>query len=275
MLTNIRVLIAACQELNIDFKFLHSSHNFVQLKINSHPYLFANYTTPFNSEVNAAICKDKGLTYELLKNKVRIPKTISFLSPFCKEKYQKYLTYKNIDSIVEEINKNFSLPVIIKMNSGSLGKNVFLCQDGEQIRSSLEKIFNINSKDYDCIAIAQEYIDVIREYRAIIFNNELLLLYEKNIDNAKFVGILSPGAWEGSKTIQITEEEFITEVERFIQPIFEEISLNYTGADIVIDKNRKIWLLELNSMPHYERFVKDNGEETIVEIFKKMLTSLM
>ena len=90
MLTNIRVLIAACQELNIDFKFLHSSHNFVQLKINSHPYLFANYTTPFNSEVNAAICKDKGLTYELLKNKVRIPKTISFLSPFCKEKYQKY-----------------------------------------------------------------------------------------------------------------------------------------------------------------------------------------
>ncbi|NEP13961.1 MAG: alpha-L-glutamate ligase, partial [Symploca sp. SIO2C1] len=136
MLTNIRVLIAACQELNIDFEFLHPNHNFVQIKINDNSYFFLNYATPFNSEVDASIFKDKGLTYQLLKDTVSIPYTVSFLSPFCKEKYRKYLEYQNIDSIVEEINRKFTLPVIIKMNFGSQGKNVFLCKNIEQVKLS-------------------------------------------------------------------------------------------------------------------------------------------
>ncbi|NEP15050.1 MAG: hypothetical protein F6K14_33740 [Symploca sp. SIO2C1] len=110
---------------------------------------------------------------------------------------------------------------------------------------------------------------------AIIFNDKLLLLYERNIDNAKFVGNLSRAYWQGLKVIHITEEKMLANIESFIEPIFQKISLNYAGADIVMDKHGKLWLLELNSMPHYDSFVRDNGEKIMVEMVKKILKSLI
>jgi hypothetical protein len=81
------------------------------------------------------------------------------------------LVYEDIDSITEEIKKTWSLPVIIKRNAGSFGNNIFLCHDIEEVRLSLKQIFNINSKDYDDIALTQEYNILI-----LPMNIELLFL---------------------------------------------------------------------------------------------------
>ncbi|NEP58854.1 MAG: ATP-grasp domain-containing protein, partial [Symploca sp. SIO2G7] len=218
---------------------------------------------------------DKSYTYQLLKDKISTPKTASFLSPFCDEKYRAYLEYANIDAIVKEITKIFALPIIIKRNQGFAGNNIFLCQNKEQIKLSIKQIFNVNSKDYDYVVLAQEYIEIVNEYRAIIFNGELLLLYEKNKTSAKFVGNLSPLHWEGAKAIHITDRKLLSEMEKFIKPIFQEIPLSYAGVDIAIDKNGKFWLIELNSSPNYQIFIRDNGEEILIEMFKKMLKNLV
>jgi len=275
MLTNIKVLIAACQDLNIDFEFLHPTRNFVKVIIKNKPYFFVNYSTPFNTQSNARVFLDKGHSYHLFKEKINTPKTVSFLSPFGEEKYKEYLVHRNIDAIVAEINNIFAIPVIIKSNHGSMGNNVFFCQDREQIELSIKQIFNVNSKDYDYVALAQEYINIANEYRAIIFNGELLLLYEKSKANAKFVGNLSPLHWEGAKAVQITERQLVSEIEEFIQPIFQEMPLIYAGADIAIDKNGKFWLIELNSSPNYSIFTRDNEERILIEMFKKMLRTLI
>ncbi|NES18656.1 MAG: alpha-L-glutamate ligase [Symploca sp. SIO3E6] len=271
MLTNIRVLIAACQDLNIDFEFLHPARNFVKVIIKHKPYFFVNYATPFNTQSNARIFLDKGHNYHLLKDKINTPKTVSFLSPFCEPNYREYLDYRDIDAIVAEINKRFAMPVIIKSNQGYTGKNVFFCQDRGEVELSIKQIFNVNSKDYDYVALAQEYINISHEYRAIIFNGELLLLYEKNKANANFVGNLSPLHWEGAKAVHITERQLMSEMEEFIKPIFTEIPLIYAGADIAIDANGKFWLIELNSSPNYSIFIRDNEERIVIEMFKKML----
>jgi len=274
MLTNIRVLIAACQDLNIDFEFLHPAGNFVKVIIKNKPYFFVNYSTPFNTQSNARIFLDKGHSYHLFKDKINTPKAVSFLSPFCEPNYKQYLDYIDIDAIVAEIDKIFAMPVIIKSNQGYAGNNVFFCQDREQIELSIKQIFNVNSKDYDYVALAQEYINIANEYRAIIFNGELLLLYEKSKANAKFVGNLSPLHWEGAKAVQITERQLVSEIEEFIQPIFQEMPLIYAGADIAIDENGKFWLIELNSSPNYSIFTRDNEERILIEMFKKMLRTL-
>jgi len=274
MLTNIRVLIAACQDLNIDFEFLHPSRNFVKVIIKNKSYFFVNYSTPFNTQSNARIFLDKGHSYHLLKDKINTPKAVSFLSPFCEPNYQQYLDYIDIDAIVAEIDKIFAVPLIIKSNQGHTGNNVFFCQNREQIELSIKQIFNVNSKDYDYVALAQEYINIANEYRAIIFNGELLLLYEKSKANAKFVGNLSPLHWEGAKAVHITERKLLSEIEEFIQPIFQEMPLIYAGADIAIDENGKFWLIELNSSPNYSIFTRDNEERILIEMFKKMLRTL-
>ncbi|MBH8574515.1 alpha-L-glutamate ligase [Nostocaceae cyanobacterium CENA369] len=273
MITNIRLVLAAAKELDLDFEILHPNQNLVKVVVNEKPYYFTNYSTPFLSQSISKIFKDKDYTYHLLKDTVNLPKTKAFLSPYCKEIYKEYLLYLDIDSMIGEIKATFNLPLIIKKNAGSAGNNVFLCQDINEVKLSLEQIFNVNSKEYDYVALAQEYIDIAREYRTIIFNNELLLLYEKSKFEAKFIGNLSPLHWEGAKAIHITDKKIIASIENFVRPIFQEFSVDYGGFDIAVDKNGKYWLIEINSHPNFDIFIRDNNETIIVEMFKKMLIS--
>ena len=237
MLNNIKLLLEACQELNINYEILHRHQNLVRIKLKQKYYYFVNYTTPFNSKPITEIFKDKEYTYELLKDKIRMPKTIGFLSPFCAEKYKKHLDYKTIEAIENKILKEFELPVIIKRNRGATGKNVFLCKKEENMAGYVNRIFNINNKDYDYVALAQEYIKIDCEYRAIFFDQKLILLYEKDKSDAQYTGNLSPLHWKGAKARHITNANIISSIENFVQPIFQELPVKYAGFDIAMDNN--------------------------------------
>ena len=275
MLTNIEILLAACQELNIPYEILHPSQNLIRLKHGGEEYYFVNYMTPFNSASVPLIFKDKEYTYQLLNGKINTPRTLGFVSPHCEEKYKKYLTFPDIESIVLEVNKKFAFPVILKRNCGSGGNNVFFCKTREQIKEALEIIFNVNSKDYDDVAIAQEYIEIAHEYRAVFCKEKLVLLYDKDKSQAKFAGNLSPLHWEGAKAKHIINPTLMSEIEDFVKPVFAEIAINYAGFDIALDKNGAYWLIEINSSPHYDIFVRDNDRQIVVTMFKGILETLI
>ena len=271
MLTNISLVLEACRELNIPYEILHPSQNLIRIRHSGEDYFFVNYMTAFDSGSLAQIFKDKEYTYQLLKAHINTPKTLSFVSPHCEDKYQKYLSFPDIESIVLEVNKNFAFPVIIKRNRGSGGNNVFLCESGEQIQAALEIIFNVNSKDYDYVALAQEYIEITREYRAIFCKEKLVLLYEKDKSQAEFAGNLSPLHWEGAKAKHIINPKLMSEIEDFVKPVFAEIAINYAGLDIAQDTKGVYWLIEINSSPNYDIFVRDNDRQIAVKMFKDIL----
>ncbi|MGL5132446.1 MAG: ATP-grasp domain-containing protein [Planktothrix sp.] len=273
MLNNIRLLLQACHNLKIDYEILHSDQNLVKVKLDKN-YYFCNYSTPLVDQSIFKILKDKDYTYSILHKQIRTPKTLGFLSPFCDSNYQHYLKFKTIPDIAEEIERVFGFPVIVKRNSGSGGHYVFLCHNLEDIQNSLTTIFNIDHKDYDYVAIAQEYIIIEREYRAVFLNQKLILLYEKDISQAIFTGNLSPLHWEGAQAKHINNSQIISEIEAFCQPVFQELNLNYTGLDIAIDKDDQYWLIEANSHPNYDIFTRDNGIDLAVQVFEKMLTFL-
>ncbi|MEG4047964.1 YheC/YheD family protein [Microcoleus sp. Pol17_C1] len=275
MLTNIEILLAACEELNIPYEILHPSQNLIRLKQGGEEYYFVNYMTPFNSASLAEIFKDKEYTYQLLNGKINTPRTLGFVSRHCEEKYKKYLSFPDIESIVLEVNKKFTFPVILKRNRGAGGNNVFLCESREQIKAALEIIFNVNSKDYDYVALAQEYIEIAHEYRAVFCKEKLVLLYEKDKSQAKFAGNLSPLHWEGAKAEHIINPNLMSEIEDFVKPVFAEIAINYAGLDIALDKNGAYWLIEINSSPNYDIFVRDNARQIVVTMFKDILESLI
>jgi glutathione synthase/RimK-type ligase-like ATP-grasp enzyme len=275
MLTNIEILLAACEELNIPYEILHPSQNLIRIKHRGENYYFVNYMMPFNSASIAQIFKDKEYTYQLLNGKINTPKTLGFVSPHCQEKYKKYLTFPDIESIVLEVNKNFALPMILKRNRGAGGNNVFLCETREQIKEALEIIFNIDSKDYDYVALAQEYIEISHEYRAVFCKKKLVLLYEKDKSHAKFAGNLSPLHWEGAKAKHIINPYLMSEIEDFVKPVFAEMAINYAGFDIALDKKGQYWLIEINSTPNYDIFMRDNDRQIVVTMFKGILDSLI
>ena len=275
MLTNISLVLEACQELNINYEILAPNQNLIRIQHSGQDYYFVNYITPFNSAPIVQIFKDKEYTYQLLNTKIKTPKIVGFLSPFCDSKYREYLTIKKCAQIADEVSKIFPIPVIIKKNRGSAGNNVFLCETHEQIQTAIETVFNVNSKDYDYVCLAQEYIDIRHEYRAVFSNKKLVLLYEKDKSEAKFMGNLSPLHWEGAKAKHIIDSKIISEIENFVQPVFAKINVNYGGFDIAIDKNGDYWLIEINSSPNYDIFVRDNDRQIVVTMFKDILESLV
>lgn len=275
MQTNISLVLEASQELNISYEILAPNQNLVRIKLKGQDYYFVNFSMPFNNEQIVHIFKDKEYTYHLLKGKINTPQTLGFLSPFCEEKYHKYLEFKDCAEIAAEVGKTFSLPVIVKRNRGSAGNNVLLCETKEQVQAAIATVFNVNSKDYDYVCLAQEYIDIRHEYRAVFFNHKLVLLYEKDKSDAKFAGNLSPLHWDGAKANHITDSEIISEIENFVRPVFEEIQINYAGFDIALDTNGKYWLIEINSSPNFEIFVRDNDRQIAVIMFKGILESLI
>lgn len=275
MLTNIEILLAACEELNIPYEILHHSQNLIRIKHRGENYYFVNYMMPFNSASIAKVFKDKEYTYQILNGKINTPRTLGFVSPHCQEKYKKYLTFPNIESILLEVNKNFDLPMILKRNRGAGGNNVFLCETREQIKEALEIIFNIDSKDYDYVALAQEYIEIAREYRAVFCKEKLVLLYEKDKSQAEFAGNLSPLHWEGAKAKHIINPYLISEIEDFVKPVFAEMAINYAGFDIALDKKGQYWLIEINSTPNYDIFMRDNDRQIVVTMFKGILETLI
>ncbi|MFN9858109.1 MAG: alpha-L-glutamate ligase, partial [Pseudanabaena sp.] len=205
MLTNIRMLIQACKNSSIAYEILHPNQNVVKVKFGDREYYFTNYSTPLTSQSVAEIFKDKQYFYQIFQGVVRMPRTLSFISPYCDEKYLEYLEFSSIDKIITEIKKNFALPVILKRNRGSGGNNVFKCTDLLEVRNALDHIFNINSKNYDYVALVQEPIHIVKEYRSVCLNHEQIVLYEKDISQAKFTGNLSPLHWEGAIAKQIDD----------------------------------------------------------------------
>ena len=274
MLNNLSLLLQACKNLNISYEIIYPAENLIKINLNSKLYYFCNYSTPLINQAVAQIIKDKEYTYHILKTKVKLPRTLGFISPFCDIQYKIYLKFPTIQDIVLEIKENFETPVIVKRNSGSNGHNVFLCHNQDEIENALKEIFNINFKKYDDVALAQEFIHILYEYRAVFLNKELVLLYEKDITNAKFIGNLSPLHWDGAKAKYINEPQILSEIANFARPIFEELDLDYAGLDIVLDRDNQYWLIEINSHPNYSIFTRDNGEEPVLKIFEKMLISL-
>ncbi|MCC5651415.1 ATP-grasp domain-containing protein [Nostoc sp. XA013] len=274
MLDNVLLLLKACEKLNINYEIIHPTENLVKIKLNNKQHYFCNYSTPLINQAVAQIIKDKEYTYHILKQKVKLPQTVGFLSPFCDLQYKIYLKFPSFQDIILEVKDKFEIPVIIKRNSGSGGSNVFLCHNIDEIETALKEIFNINNKKYDYVAIAQEYIHIKSEYRAVFLNKQLVLLYEKDITDAKFAGNLSPLHWDGAKAKYINDPQILSEIANFAKPVFEELDLDYGGLDIVLDRDNQYWLIEVNSSPNYTIFTRDNGEEPVLKVFEKMLISL-
>ena len=92
MNNNIRLLIEACKELDINFEIIHPTQNLLRLIINDKSFYFYNSCTPFITDsAIGKLFKDKEYTYYLLKNLINVPKTKGFLSPFSEAKFKKYL----------------------------------------------------------------------------------------------------------------------------------------------------------------------------------------
>jgi len=274
MIINIKCLTTACDKLSVPYSFIDEEHNVVELKIKDKKYLFLHTTTPFNNESEAHLFLDKYYTYKLLSKNVNMPFTKSYMDPTVDSRYLHYLNYKSIDEITQDISNNFSYPLVIKMNKGARGRNIHRCNSKEETELAINKVFDKQSRDYDYIMLAQEYIKIQKEFRVIFFKNKIVLIYEKDFSKAEFSNNLSPLHMNNSFAKEVKDTSLHDKINDFTKEIYPLTNLNFAGLDIILDENNKFYLLEISSKPGFEFFARDNGEETLTKMYEDMIREL-
>ncbi|MBP9763139.1 MAG: hypothetical protein KBD10_00120 [Candidatus Pacebacteria bacterium] len=270
---NMRSLVNACENLGISYKKIDKIGNLLALNIDGNDFYFTNTRVPLNNEPVAAICVSKVYAYWLLNSELPMPKTKSYLDPNSEdEEISKIAHFKNEESIVDDILENFELPVVVKMNSGSQGRHVYKCKTKNKVALAVKSIYKKKQKDYDSTMLAQEFIEIKNEYRAILLGGEVILLYEK-VSNQKITN-LSPLHNDDGKAELVTDENIKNSIVEVVNrsPVLK--SFEWIGLDIAKDKNNEWWILELNTRPGFSYFIRDNGDEKIVEMYEKLLNRI-
>ena len=208
----------------------------------------------------------------ILKNLINTPKTKGYLDPNCSTEYKKYCKFNTLREIESDIKTNFKFPTIVKPNRGSGGKGVAKCNTQTELEQVLELVYNQANKDYDYIALVQEFIEIKKEYRVFCVNGAVELIYLKDNSQSTFIGNLSPLHWEGSKAVLISDLGFRNQVQSFVNPIFQKLNIFWCGLDIVIDQNNIMSLIEINTNPGLTIFLEQNDEQIVYNLYKTGLS---
>ena len=268
-----RSLVKACENLNIPVSKIDNIGNFLQMKINNDFCYFTKVRVPINNESVAMICVNKAYAFWLLNEELPMPNTKAYFDPDAVEDDMRFQAeFKTAKKIAEDVLNNFELPVIIKMNSGSQGKHVYKCQTKGKIVKAVKAVFKKKQKDYDTSLLAQQFIQIKNEYRAILMDGEMLLLYEK-VSKEKNRN-LSPLHNDDGRAEIVTDENVISAIKSVVDNSPKLKNFEWIGLDIARDKNDEWFILELNTRPGFSYYIRDNGDNLIVKLYERLLTRI-
>lgn len=208
----------------------------------------------FNSSYGLEICDDKMLTYIALANlSIPMPKTIS--APLCyKEEKENHF--------IENVEKMLSYPLVAKECYGSLGQQVYLIENHEELLKIEKKLLY---KPH----LYQEYIDSSKgkDVRVVVVGNHVVAWMERySLDD--FRSNLAQGGH--ARPVEISPK-FIELAEK----ISKELHLDYCGIDFLYGKNGEPILCEVNSNAFFkgiENISHVNVAKCLVEHILKKLT---
>ncbi len=163
-----------------------------------------------------------------------------------------------LGKITKMITKEFETPVMVKRNSGTQKRNVFLCQSEKEIKQALKKIFSKKQLEYDHVALAQGYIQPSMELRVVVYQGEVEFWYP---------------------TKGYTESNWLKEEVNTITNISQEVAkglgATLMGIDLIKDKEGEWWFIEANANPIFSGFMRRNPtSKAVYFLYRKILFSL-
>lgn len=184
------------------------------------------------------LCDDKMLTHITLANHgIKMPLTIS--APLC------FHDDGNRD-FLEVVKSKLSFPLIIKENYGSLGKQVYLINNEEELKENYERLIHVNH-------LYQEFISSSRgkDYRIIVINHKVVA-YMKRENKHSYLSNLASGGT--SSVIKLPKSYLDMAVKAS-----EILNLDYCGVDLLEGNRGEPILSEVNSNAFFEGIEKTTG----------------
>lgn len=189
-------------------------------------YLSRKGVKVFNSPEAIRTCDDKMLTYlALLDTGIAIPKTVAGIFSYGKNEV-------SIEKI-RHLEKKLNYPMVVKLNSSSLGAGVFIARD----RVELQKVlFDISDKPHhvqECIVESTG-----EDIRVIVVAGKVVASMHRYSDTDFRSNVELGGKGE---VVELSKE-----YKELAERVARELNLDYCGVDILISKNGPI-LCEVNS----------------------------
>ena len=189
----------------------------------------------FNSEKAISLCDDKMLTHVFLsKSGIKMPKTISSNLCYHDNGYRGYL-----DKIIETIG----LPMIVKENYGSLGRQVYLIKTKEELIEIENRLIHVPHLFQELVTSS-----VGMDYRLIVIGGKVVAMMKRE-NKHSYLSNLATG---GTATKVELPQPYIDIAEKAAKLI----GLDYCGVDILKGKDGEPVLSEVNSNAFYEGIEK-------------------
>ena len=221
-------VIRICKEADLVFLALHGGSGEdgriqATLDILGIPYTGSDY-------LSSALAMNKDLTKELVQN-------VGVNTPDWDRVFIKNEKY--IDELIDKID----IPVVIKVPDSGSSVGVFIVKDKDKLIEALN--FNVGKN-----VIIEQYIEG-REIQMAFLGDKTLPSIEI-ISNSEFYNYSSKyqkGIAKEVTPADITDEQEI-EMGNMLMKVVKALNLyTYSRADFIIDKNGKIWFIEINSLP--------------------------
>jgi gamma-F420-2:alpha-L-glutamate ligase len=189
----------------------------------------------FNPALAIENCDNKFLTHLVLSDSgIKMPKTIPGLLCYSGDK-------KVSDEYFDFIQKSLQYPLIFKECYGSLGKNVYMIKDENELKSYIERF---NSGSY----LVQEFIKSSegKDCRMIVIGHKYVasMIRENTHDFRSNIGVGGVGRKFNPP------QEFIDVAIK----ASELLDLDYCGIDILFGENNEPILCEVNSNAFFKEF---------------------
>lgn len=299
----VKIIREISSENNISFK-TYSYEWIIQLSANNRNMFIFGYKFPHNNASIEQICNDKSALSDILSaHNIPHVKHYYFMSP-----YNTNYTGENGDWERMTNLLNTHKRIVCKSNSGTGGRNVFKVDSQKELEST---VFNIFSKSKSmCIA---PYKTIKAEYRAIIVNSSVELIYEKRrpivigngidsvihlirqneelnditIDSSldyNYIPALDEiveVSWkhnlgQGSKPVIVKEAYLLEQISALALSCALTFDIEFASIDIIEDESG-FEILEINSGVMMEKFAQSSPENYLIakRIYEKAILNYL
>lgn len=205
----------------------------------------------FNKAKAIDLCADKMETYIALANHgFNMPKTLPGLMCLNAD--------EDVSKSVDIIEKKLGYPIVVKSSYGSLGKNVYLINNKEELLSIADELKN---KPHLFQEALKESFGT--DIRVIIIGGKFIGAMQRKSET-DFRSNIAQGA--KAYPIEITDE-----LKNICINVAEVLDLDYCGIDILVS-NGKYYICEVNSNAFFMAFEQTTGIN-VAEAYAKYVIS--
>lgn len=280
------------EELSIKVTLLSDNWGVLLEKDNQKHYIWG-YQFDLNGHGLGYIIDDKGMFYDLLKHlNIPIIEHYVLLGNYDKNDVLKYFNDHNKE-------------IVVKGSLGNSGIHVFKVNNEKDLFDILDKEFKLQYTVCLC-----PYYHIKNEYRVIVLNNEVKLIFGKikpkiigdgkkmvkelaieyhnyylknpdKIENPLYIPKLGEeieinfkfNLASGGKTFMDINPELKEEISKLALRVTKEAGITFTSVDIIHTTDNKLLVMEANSGVKMDNFIEQNkeGKKIAYNIYKEAI----